>query len=126
LGDGLPQQFLEADFSGDTKRDVAVWVERKDNGKKGILFFIDGVMDPMIVGAGTELGDAGDDFKWAGIWEIVDAKFTEETTFSEDGDVNGSKPVTLERPAISIREIEGSGGLIYFDGKIFTWIHQGD
>jgi hypothetical protein len=126
LGDGLPLQFLEADFSGDTKRDVAVWVERKDNGKKGILFFIDGVMDPMIVGAGTELGDAGDDFKWAGIWEIVDAKFTEETTFSEDGDVNGSKPVTLERPAISIREIEGSGGLIYFDGKIFTWIHQGD
>jgi hypothetical protein len=126
LGDGLQQQFLEADFSGDKKVDIAVWVEQKDNGKKGILFFIDGNADPIIVGAGNELGYAGDDFKWAGIWEIVDAKFTEETTFSEDGDVNGSKPVTLERPAISIREVEGSGGLIYFDGKAFTWIHQGD
>jgi hypothetical protein len=126
LGDGLQQQFLEADFSGDKKVDVAVWVKQKDNGKKGILFFIDGNADPIIVGAGNELGYAGDDFKWAGIWEIVDAKFTEETTFSEDGDVNGSKPVTLERPAISIREVEGSGGLIYFDGKAFTWIHQGD
>jgi hypothetical protein len=126
LGDGLPQQFLEADFSGDKKVDVAVWVKQKDNGKKGILFFVDGVADPIVVGAGNELGHAGDDFKWAGIWEVVDAKLTEETTFSEEGDVNGSKPVTLEHPAISLREVEGSGGLIYFDGKTFTWIHQGD
>jgi hypothetical protein len=56
----------------------------------------------------------------------VDAKVTQETTFDSEGDVNGSKEVILERPAISIRETEGSGGLIYYDGKKFIWIHQGD
>lgn len=126
LGDGLSQHFLEADFSGDKKTDVAIFVEREDDGKKGVLFFFDGADEPIIVGAGNNLDTAGDDFAWAGLWEIIDAKSTEETTFSTDGDVNGSRSVTLERPAISIRAVEGSGGLIYYNGKTFEWIHQGD
>jgi hypothetical protein len=126
LGDGLSQQFLEADFSGDKKTDIAIFVEQEHDDKKGILFFFDGSDDPIVVGAGKELGDAGDDFKWAGRWEVIDAKSTEETTFSTDGDVSGSREVILERPAISIRELEGSGGLIYYNGKTFEWIHQGD
>jgi hypothetical protein len=126
LGDGLSQQFLQADFSGDGKQDIAIWVERKEDRKKGVLFFFEEQSEPVVVGAGKEFGNAGDDFKWAGIWEIVDAKVTKETTFDKEGDVSGSKDVALERPAISIRESEGSGGLIYYDGKKFIWIHQGD
>jgi hypothetical protein len=70
LGDGLSQQFLEADYSGDGKQDIAIWVEQKSDGKKGILFFFEGQTEAIIVGTGTEIGSAGDDFKWAGIWEL--------------------------------------------------------
>ena len=118
--------FLEGDFTGDGTDDIAISVSKKSNDKQGILFLF-GADDKMFIcGAGHSFGPGGDDFKWADYWELFTESKTFETTFLDNGDVDSSRELTLARAAISVREQEGSGGLIYFNGKKFTWIHQGD
>jgi hypothetical protein len=118
--------FLQADFSGDRKADVAILIERKSDQKKGVLILFAQSDKSFIIGSGNELSNAGDDFEWAGTWEVFTEKETYETTFTEEGDVAGGREIKLDRPAISIWQEEGSGGLIYFNGRKFIWIHQGD
>lgn len=118
--------FLEADFSGDKKADLAIFIERKADRKKGILILFGQSNKSFIVGSGNKLSHAGDSFDWADTWGIFTEGKTYETTFKENGDVDGGREIKLDRPAITIREEEGSGGLIYFDGRKFIWIHQGD
>ena len=122
----LKSRFLEADFSGDGKPDLALAVEKINGGKKGIIILFQESRGAFVIGAGKEFGNAGDNFQWAGNWRAFTERVTYETTFKENGDVAGGKEVKLLRPAIEIREEEGSGGLIYFNGKDFVWIHQGD
>ncbi len=126
MSDYIKPQFLEADLSGDKKSDIALFVERKVDRKKGILIFFEGGDKSFVVGAGDEFGKAGRDFEWARTWIIIREKTTFETTFKANGDVAGTKEIKLEHPAIEITEEEGAGGLIYFNGKEFIWIHQGD
>lgn len=117
--------FLQADFSGDQKDDLAILIQSKTQ-KKGIAIILTENNKHFIIGAGREFSNGGDNFSWADKWEVFNRKVTYETTFKEDGDVDGAKQVRLDRPAIEIRENEGSGGLIYFNGTEFVWIHQGD
>jgi hypothetical protein len=119
-------QFHQADFSGDKIDDLAILVERKTDKKKGILFLFAESSQSFVIGAGTKLTNGGDNFEWMDTWSVFKEPVTHETTFKEDGDVEGSKEIRLYRPAIEVREEEGSGGLIYFNGKKFIWIHQGD
>jgi hypothetical protein len=126
LVDHMKPQFLEADFSGDKINDLALSIESKADKKKGIIILFQESDQVHVMGAGTTFGSGGDNFDWANKWETFSKPVTYETTFHENGDVAGSKEIKLERTAISIWEDEGSGGLIYFDGKKFIWIHQGD
>jgi hypothetical protein len=126
LGKYVTPQFLEADFSGDKKPDLAIPIERKTDKKKGMLILFAGSNHTFVIGAGSAFENAGDDFKWASTWSITRDRIVHETTFRPNGDVDGEREISLERPAIKMREEEGSGGLIYFNGKKFIWIHQGD
>ena len=118
--------YWEADFSGDGTVDIAVFVKNRLNDKQGILFLF-AENDLMFwVGAGELLDAAGDDFGRAIYWDIFNQMKTQEVIFKDNGDVAGTREVILERPAINILEEDGSGGLIYFDGEMFTWIHQGN
>jgi hypothetical protein len=122
----IDPQFIETDLSGDKTPDLAILIECKADKKKGILILFGRIDKSFVIGAGTKFGNGGDDFKWANVWSVFKDKVTYETTFKPDGDVDTGKKVTLDRNAITIREEEGSGGLIYYNGKEFIWIHQGD
>ena len=126
LSDYIKPQFLEADLSGDKKPDVAILIERKVDKKKGVLILFSGVDKSFVAGAGEPLGNAGNDFEWAHRWNVFQENTTHQTVFKSNGDVAGAKEVKLDRPAIEITEEEGAGGLIYFNGKQFIWIHQAD
>jgi hypothetical protein len=126
LANYLQPQFFQKDFSGDKKPDLALLVERKIDKKKGILFLFSQRDQSLIVGAGNTLSDGGDNFDWADKWEVFENKVVHETTFKENGDVDDVREVALNKPAIRIIEHEGTGGIIYFEGEEFIWIHQGD
>ena len=126
IGEFVDPLFLEADFTGDGNEDLAIPIERKDNGKKGILILCKSENTHFLAGGGNTFGPGGNDFKWLDIWSVNNDEITYGTTFYSNGDIKGTEEVRLGHAAISVREEEGSGGLIYYDGEKFVWIHQGD
>lgn len=127
----LKPSFLEADFNGDTIQDIAILVTEKTTKRKGILLIHGGTNEQFLFGAGSSFGNGGKDFKWADKWTLYTKKTALETKFDKkSGDIIGGKTVKLVRPGILIEDYEDSaavaGGIIYWSGKKYVWIHQGE
>lgn len=122
----LDPTYLEADFTGDGAMDISLYVSDRSNDMKGILFLLGDSDSTHIVGCGNSFGPGIDNLEWIDFWKVVDRGLTQEITFLDNGDVEGSRDVMLKHSALSVREEEGSGGLIYYNGEAFIWIHQGD
>ncbi|HEX9511929.1 MAG TPA: hypothetical protein VF939_15670 [Puia sp.] len=131
LSSYLNPPFLQADFNGDGSSDLVVLILEKATNKKGILLIPGNSNQYHVFGAGTNFGNGSDNFKWVDKWSIYKQKTAHETQFDKkSGDILGGKKIELKRFAISLVDIEDgsevSGGLIYWDGKKYTWIHQGE
>lgn len=127
----LKPGFLEAHFNGDRLKDVAVQVIDKKTKKKGILVINGGQRKYFMLGAGYKFTNEDfNDTNWLNGWELYKKHIAYQTLFSNDGDISGSKKVKLQHTAInaySLEEGEPSAGiLIYWDGKKYTSIHQGE
>ena len=46
------------------------------------------------------------------------------TEVNENGELIDSKPILLEFPSINILKSESGGGIIYWNGNEFEYIHQ--
>ena len=106
--------FLQGDFNGDGRLDVAVLVERKATAQQGIAILHAGSTNPIVVGAGREIGNGGADFSWLDAWSI------------EARDTRGKNAPTLRGDALLVQKLESASGLIYWDGTAYRWRQQGD
>jgi hypothetical protein len=106
--------FLQGDFNGDGRLDVAVLVERKATAQQGIAILHAGSMNPIVVGAGREIGNGGADFSWLDAWSI------------EARDTRGKNAPALRGDALLVQKLESASGLIYWDGTAYRWRQQGD
>src|SRR5215813_4202960 len=61
--------YLLGDFNGDGKADVAVLIKQRSTGKVGIAIINRGTDEVIILGAGTTIGNGGDNFEWMDSWE---------------------------------------------------------
>lgn len=127
----LKPGWMSEDLNGDGTPDIAVLVAERATHKKGILLLMSKAPDYFVFGAGTHFGDGSDDFGWAGKWYVYKKKTAYETRFDKkSGDIQGGKQIKLAHPCISIASgedgAEVSGGLIYWTGKSYRWIHQGE
>ena len=124
----LKPVFLQSDFNGDGVTDAVFQVI--ETLKKGIVILFGNSSRYFVFGAGTNFGNGSDDFKWAGGWKIYNKKTAYETMVNIDGDLIGSKIRKLKRTAFFIYQLEDgepvSGGIIYWNGKKYIWIQQGD
>jgi hypothetical protein len=119
--------FLQSDFNGDHNMDCAALIIEKSTKKVGILLIHSNVSKFYIFGAGYDFGNGSDNFDWLRMWKVYDNKTAYETQFDkESGDITGSKIVNIERPAIEVEDMEIAGGLIYWNGHKYIWIHQGE
>ena len=118
--------FLQADFNGDGKTDVAILVARRTTQSKGIIILHQGQSTPYVVGTGRNTASCivRGDLSWADHWHIYTQPRTEETTFNPNGDILGSRAVRLKHPTIELTKEEQGGGMIYWNGKRYIWIHQ--
>jgi hypothetical protein len=108
--------YLRGDFNGDGKIDVAVLVKQRSTGKVGIAI-INGASDKItILGAGTAIGNGDDNFEWMDSWEI----------YSKDRMANGTSVTKLRGDALLVRKSEAASALIYWNGKRYVWLQQGD
>ncbi|MBJ6118078.1 hypothetical protein JAO76_07745 [Pontibacter sp. BT310] len=120
----LNPQYLTADFNGDGHIDTAIAIII--NNKKGIRIKHGNTNEEYIIGAGNDFGNGGDDFDWVKNWNLVTDSMTNEVTFMEEGDIDGSRDVKLDYPAFYIgTEEEGGATVAWKEGK-YVWIHQAD
>ncbi|WP_207492913.1 hypothetical protein [Aridibaculum aurantiacum] len=127
----IKPDFLSADFNGDNKEDVAVLVVHKSTSRKGILIIHNSTAEHFVMGAGKDFGNGGKDFSWLDKWALYKKKSADETIFDKvTGDIKGSRTIKLLRPGILIEDYEDgaaiAGGIIYWNGNKYKWIHQGE
>ena len=126
----IKPSFLQADFNGDKLNDIAILVTEKTTKKRGILLLHNQKNQYFLFGAGTKFGSGSDNFKWAKVWKIYTAKSASETQFDKDDNIVGGKEIKLKRSGIEIWALEDgepiAGGIIYWTGQKYIWIHQGE
>lgn len=114
---------ITADFNGDGIVDKAFY--KKENKTSGIIIKHGQTNAEFRIGFGKNFATWKDfDCNWVDYWGLVEDKETSETTFTEDGDVLGSKEVQLQNPSIVLGADEVGGGLITFKNGKYEWIHQ--
>jgi len=111
--------YLEGDFNGDGKMDVAVLVTERSTGKLGIAIVHDTTGKVTILGAGIGVGNGGDDFAWMDSWQVYSktraAHAPDETSVPR-----------LRGDALLVEKSEAASALIYWNGKRYVWCQQGD
>lgn len=112
---------IMADFNGDGFVDKAYY--KKEKGTSGIIIKHGKTKEEVKIGFGKQFAHMTE-FDWVDYWGLVEDKETSETTFTEDGDVLGSKEVKLQNPSIVLGADEVGGGLITFINGKYVWIHQ--
>lgn len=112
---------IAADFNGDGIIDKAFYKKEKETS--GIILQHGRTNEVVKIGFGKQFAHMTE-FDWVDYWGLVEDRETSETTLSEDGDVLGSKKVTLQNPSIALGAVEIGGGLITFLHGKYVWIHQ--
>jgi hypothetical protein len=126
----LHPTFITADLTGDGTEDIAIAITGPKN-KKGVFIINQETKKKYFLGAGTEFGNGGDEWAWLVKWKLYTEKTANQTQFDQKtGDITGSKAVILKHNAIELYELsDGTASavaLLYWDGKKYTWIHQGE
>jgi len=103
--------FQQADFDGDGRLDFAVLIVEKASGKHGVALLRRAAAAPVVVGAGRDFGNGGDDWGWMDVWRI------EEAAAARPGGV---------RYDLRVEKSESGGGVIRWDGHAFRWRQAGD
>ena len=111
--------YLEGDFNGDGKMDVAVLVKERPTGKIGIAIVHGAAGKVTILGAGIGIGNGGDDFEWMDSWKVY------SKTAAAHSAAETSVP-NLRGDALLVEKSEAASALIYWNGKKYVWSQQGD
>jgi hypothetical protein len=109
---------VSGDFDGDRRTDIAALVRERASGKVGVAIALQsGAVH--VVGAGSALGNGGDNFDWLDHWYTF-------TRGPVSRGASGDPAPTLRGDAIWVEKSESASALIYWSGNGFAWYQQGD
>jgi hypothetical protein len=108
--------YLGGDFDADGKVDVAALVKQRSSGKLGIAIIHGAPGKVTILGAGNAIGNGGDDFDWMDSWKV----------YSKGTAIGGKSVPKLHGDALFVSKNEAASALIYWNGKRYVWLQQGD
>ena len=115
----LNPMYLRGDFNGDDAPDIAIMVKEKLSNKLGIMVIHFGSNDTFILGAGEEIGNGGNDFRWMTNWRVV-------RKGKVDKGADETPPPGLKGEALFVEKAESASAIIYWDGEDYDWYQQGD
>ena len=115
----LTPSYLQGDFDGDGNIDVAVLVKQRATGKLGIAIVHGGMGKATILGAGTAIGNGGDDFAWMDSWQV----YAKNRAAHAAGETS---VLHLRGDALLVSKTEAASALIYWNGERYVWLQQGD
>lgn len=112
--------FLKGDFNADGRRDIAIQVREIRSGKIGIAVFHGKrpqalAVHVAILGAGSDVGGAGTDLKWANIWRTA-------TSPGVAPPPSKSAAAPTHATALRLEKRNGMKGIIYWTGKKYEWM----
>ena len=110
----MEPRYLEVDLDGDRAPDLAVLVRATRSGKTGIAILLRNRDGAVLLGAGSDFGNGGDDFSWMDEWFV----------YPRSGHESG-RP-RLRGDALLVAKSEAASALIYWDGRSFRWYQLGD
>jgi len=113
--DVLMPTVLTGDFDGDTRDDVAVLVDDAQQHKRGIVILHRSTTPPLLVGAGVDFGNGGDDFAWMDHWAVVASTLG-----------TSSKTTESPRAALLVEKQEAGGGIIAMVQGRYRWRQYGN
>lgn len=117
--------YLEEDFNGDGILDVALPIKEISSKKLGFAIIHGGKNDLFIVGAGKLIKNAlDDDQSYIDVWKLNREKENTGTDVDDNGDLIESEPLFLNNPSINILKTELGGGLIFWNGTEYEYLHQ--
>ena len=105
------------DFNGDGFQDLAVFVIDSKTQKEGIVFLLQ-KRKPVIVGAGKQFGNGGDDFSWMDVWHVED-RGTGHSNYRNES-------ISLKADGLMVAADSSASGLIYFRRGKPAWHKYGD
>ncbi len=111
--------YLRGDFNGDNELDVAIMVKEKSSNKLGIIVIHFGSNDYFVLGAGEQIGNGGDDFQWMSNWAV-------KRKGKDRQGADDKAPPHLKAESLYVEKAEAASGIIYWDGKKYSWYQQGD
>jgi hypothetical protein len=111
--------YLEGDFNGDGKLDIAVLIAERASAKRGIIICHGSTNSYFVLGAGNTFDDKGDDFYWMDIWKVY-----RESTVTPG--VLETEIIVLQGQAIYIAKSESASAIIYWTGQNYKWYQQAD
>jgi len=115
----LKPVYLTGDFDGDGKPDIAILVLQKSSKKIGIAVCHSSSSKVLFIGAGTVVGNGGDNFEWMDIWRVTPkAKAARQ--------VGRAAAALLKGDALYVEKSESASALIYWNGRRYLWRQQGD
>jgi hypothetical protein len=105
------------DFNADGRPDLAFLVESTVTGKEGILFLLQR-RGPVLVGAGVNFGNGGDNFRWMDDWHVEDRG-------AGHGNYVGAS-VLLQGDGLVVAKEGAASALIYWKRGKSQWRQYGD
>lgn len=105
------------DFDGDDRPDLALLVVDEASGKEGIAFLLHRGA-PVVIGAGREFGNGGDDFSWIAVWSVEDRG-------TRHGNFRG-EVVNLRADGLMVAREPAASALIHFSNGQPAWHAYGD
>jgi hypothetical protein len=115
----ISPSYLEGDFNGDAKVDIAVLLKERSTGKLGIAIVHGTTEKVTILGAGIGIGNGGDDLEWMDSWQV----YSKTRAAHALGETSVPR---LRGDALLVEKSEAASALIYWDGKRYVWSQQGD
>ena len=117
--------YLEEDFNGDGILDIALPIKEISSDKLGFAIIHGGKQEVFIVGAGKLIKNVlGDDQSYIDVWKLNREKENIGTDLDDKGDLIETQPVLLNNPSIHILKTELGGGLIFWNGTEYEYLHQ--
>ena len=111
--------YLQADFDGDGRTDTAILVRETATGKKGILIVHGEIGRRVVIGAGHEFGNGGDDFSWMDAWYV-------HPRGAIGPGADGTDPPLLGADALVVSKTESASAIVYWNDSKYAWYQQGD
>jgi hypothetical protein len=118
FGFTLKPSHLSGDFDGDGKPDTAIIVRKKGTEKVGIAVCHSSTNKVSFIGAGTEVGNGGDNFDWMDMWKVVPKPTAAKQL--------GKAASLLKGDAIHVEKSESASALVYWTGRRYVWRQLGD